>query len=110
MGRSHRAAAGDFSSLSSRPTAAVVVAGANCLAARNDLSELCRRGFPITMSSHPIWATPLMYLIVRGRQTRDDFRSCRLAWAHVFVTIGTIAFLVEAVLTVNFVNGTAHQR
>jgi len=86
---------------------AVVAAGATLSTAYLDVAELRRRGFVVTFSPHLVWATPLVYLVVRARRTRDDHLSYRLAWAAVGFTAASVAFVVEAVLTATWVLGTA---
>ncbi len=88
----------------------VVAAGVLYLATKSDLQELTNRGFSVTFSPHLVWFSPLVFLIIRGRHTREDFLSYRLAWAHVFFVLLAIFILIAFTLITSFAIGTAHRR
>lgn len=83
------------------------VAGVNYLAASHDTRVLTERGFRRVMSKHSIWATPLIYLVIRARRTSDDFDSYRLVWANFGFTVASFVVVVGAIYAATWSNGMA---
>lgn len=74
--------------------------------AAHDRTELRRRGFPVTAPLALVIATPLPYLVIRARQTRDDFTSYRLVWLFAGGVVAGLLLMRFAVLAASFVIGT----